>query len=242
MKKNILYALGLLLIAFASCKNQKSEPASAPVTPNEDSLFFQSVWNLDTIPAPMGGWASLSFTPDSQAYFTTFYYDSDDLALTQKGTWSREGQKISAYFPDDTLFLDLDSEKQLTLMSWKEINNPDETANRKYVFQAEKPLELNTLCGDYHSIMDSLITMKITVNDNRKPVVLIDRVKQSPLQFTGQYINNCILLPLSQHFEGTEGYIVIRRNPSDLIDLNVYSPDPKFKLSEKGFLTTDYVK
>lgn len=71
-------------------------------------------------------------------------------------------------------------------------------------------------------------------------MVLINRVNNTPLQFKGKYINDCILLSLDEHFKNIKGEIVIRRNPSELIDLNYFTPDSNFKLEEQGVLLGEY--
>ncbi|MGL5228973.1 MAG: hypothetical protein ACRC77_12405, partial [Bacteroidales bacterium] len=89
MKNNALLVLLLLSTAIMGCRNTNQKTNGVTNKPDTDSLLYQSIWNMDTIPAPMGGWASISFTPDKKAYFTTFYYDSDDLAITNQGEWNR---------------------------------------------------------------------------------------------------------------------------------------------------------
>lgn len=240
MKKNVLSVLFVLSIALIACQNSNQKQNEIASKQEADSIFYHSIWNMDTIPAPMGGWASISFTPDKKAYFTTYYYDSDDLAITNEGKWDRNDNIITACFADDTLIFKTGKEKHLTLISWKEIEEPNNPGSNRYVFKAEIPLNIDTYCGQYYSIIDSLITLQISLDRMLNPVVSIDRVNNTPLSFKGKYINDCILLPLDQCFDNIQGNIVIRRNASDLIDLNYFTPDPKFKLGEQGFLVGEY--
>lgn len=240
MKKNVLSVLFLLSIALIGCQNSNQKANVIASKQEADSIFYHSIWNMDTIPAPMGGWASISFTPDKKAYFTTYYYDSDDLALTNEGEWGRIDNIITAYFADDTLIFKTDKEKHLTLMSWKEIEELNNPGSNRYVFKAEIPLNIDTFCGQYYSIIDSLITLQISLDRMLNPIVSIDRVNNTPLLFKGKYINDCILLPLSQCFDGIQGDIIIRRNASDLIDLNYFTTNPNFKLADKEILMGEY--
>lgn len=240
MKNNALLVLLLLSTAIMGSRNTNQETNRIANKPDTDTLLYQSIWNMDTIPAPMGGWASISFTPDKKAYFTTFYYDSDDLAITNQGEWNQKDSIITAYFADDTLIFQTDKEKHLTLLSWKEIEGTNNPAGNRYIFNAETPLNMDTFCGQHYSVIDSSITLQISLDTLSHPIVLINRVNNTPLQFKGKYINDCILLSLDEHFKNIKGEIVIRRNPSDLIDLNYFTPDSNFKLEEQGILLGEY--
>lgn len=226
-------------VLWSSCNgDRKKAPDRAQTVAFADSVLKRSVWSLDTLSAPMGGWAALSFDEDSCSWLTTYYYDSDDLALTQKGIWKQSGNTIQVVSSTDTLSLERVSDRELLILDWTSWDNEESGKSRSYIFRAETPLDIKELCGEFSSVIDTTYRLSVSVDNRHIPQVVFSSMEGVVLK--GCFVNDCILVPLNQVFDDVSGDIVIRRNPSGLIDLNYFSEDPHFDLRNEGVLIGDY--
>lgn len=233
---------GATLLLFSSCMlTPKTEAQNLITEFKPDSTLNYTVWEADTLlNSSMGGWIKLSFTPQYEAYLTTFSYDSDDLAMTEKGKWNFRDGVIGVSLQNDSLALEKDQANRLRIIYWKQYADWMQKGNTKIELNPGPLTPIRNLCGNFTSIIDQRTSMVVTRIDQVQAKVVFICKGGAELSFTGYYVNDCLILSLSQVFNNIDGYIVLRRNPSNLMDLNYYSATNEFDLQAEGILVGEY--